>query len=187
MLMPIGKDIETVSETIRQRLKQGKKEEALQLLSTAFGETIYWQARRTLVVHEDAQDVIQEVFLRIIRSIDSFRWESKLSSWVYRIVANECSRFMDSKNRRIAMDNLGAQMERIAASDYVNLGDEAAIRLQAAIQTLPPKQQQVFNLRYYDDLSYEDIAEIIDSTPTAAKMNYHHAKEKIVGLVRSLE
>lgn len=179
-MSPPIEGLDKVSAQIKSLLDDGKKAKALDLLSKTYGETIYWHARRMVVVHEDAQDVLQETFIRIVRGIDSFKWESKLSSWIYRIAVNECLRMIENKNRRLQTQSLEDITKMITSSDYVDLGNDAAIKLQAAIQKLPNKQQTVFTLRYYDNLSYDEIAEITNSNAAAAKMNYHHAKEKIL-------
>lgn len=177
--------LDKVSAQIKSLLEDAKKDKALELLSKTYGETIYWHARRMVVVHEDAQDVLQETFIRIVRGIDSFKWESKLSSWIYRIAVNECLRMIENKNRRLQTQSLDNITQLITSSDYVDLGNEAAVKLQAAIQKLPFKQQTAFSLRYYDNLSYEEIADIVGSKPAAAKMNYHHAKEKILQMIQN--
>lgn len=177
--------LDKVSAQIKSLLDDGKKAKALDILSKTYGETIYWHARKMVVVHEDAQDVLQETFIRIVRGIDSFKWESKLSSWIYRIAVNESLRLIETKNRRLQTQSLEDITQLIASSDHVDLGNEAAVKLQAAIHTLPNKQQTAFMLRYYDNLSYEEIAEITDSNPAAAKMNYHHAKEKILQILKT--
>ncbi len=175
---------EKASAQIRELLLNGRKEQALKILSKAFGESIYWQARRMVIVHEDAQDVLQESFIRIVKSIDSFKWESKLSSWIYRIVTNESLRLLDSRNRKLQTQSIDDITKVITSSDFVDLGDTAAIKLQAAIQKLPRKQQLTFNMRYYDDLAYEEIADILNSNVAAVKMNYHHAKEKVLQILK---
>lgn len=177
--------LDKVSAQIKGLLDDGKKAKALDLLSKTYGETIYWHARRMVIVHEDAQDVLQETFIRIVRGIDTFKWESKLSSWIYRIAVNECLRMIENKNRRLQTQSLENITRMITSSDYVDLGNEAAVKLQAAIKMLPTKQQTAFTLRYYDNLSYEEIADIIGSNPAAAKMNYHHAKEKILQILKT--
>lgn len=181
---PTYESPDKASAQIKELLDNGRKEQALQLLSKAFGESIYWQARRMVVVHEDAQDVLQESFIRIVKSIDSFKWESKLSSWIYRIVTNESLRLIDSRNRKLQTQSLDDISKTISTSDFVDLGDKAAVKLQAAIQKLPRKQQITFNMRYYDDLPYEEIAEILNSNVAAVKMNYHHAKERILLILK---
>ncbi len=177
--------LDKVSAQIKSLLDDGKKAKALDLLSKTYGETIYWHARRMVVVHEDAQDVLQETFIRIVRGIDSFKWESKLSSWIYRIAVNECLRLIETKNRRLQTQSIEAITTMISSSDYVDLGNEAALKLQAAVHTLPNKQQTAFMLRYYDNLSYEEIADVIGSNAAAAKMNYHHAKERILQILKT--
>lgn len=174
-----------ISVQIKALLDDGKKNKALDLLSKAYGENIYWHARRMVLVHEDAQDVLQESFIRIVRGIDSFKWESKLSSWIYRIVLNESLRLIENRTKKLQTQSLEYITQMITSSEYVDLGNEAALKLQAAIQKLPSKQQTVFMLRYYDNMSYEEIAYITDSNPSAAKMNYHHAKEKILKLLKN--
>jgi len=176
--------LDNISAQIKDLLDSGKKNKALELLSKAYGENIYWHARRMVVVHEDAQDVLQETFIRIVRGIDSFKWESKLSSWIYRIAVNECLRMIESRNRKLQTQSLDDISKMIASSDYVDIGNNATVLLQAAIQKLPNKQQTVFTLRYYDNMSYEEIAEVTDSNPAAVKMNYHHAKEKILQMIK---
>lgn len=184
-MSPPIEGLDKISAQIKSLLDVGKKNKALDMLSKAYGETIYWHARRMVVVHEDAQDVLQESFIRIVRGIDAFKWESKLSSWIYRIVLNESLRMIENRNKRLQTQSLENITQMIASSNYVDLGNEAALKLQAAIQMLPHKQQTVFMLRYYDDLSYEEIAYITDSNPSAAKMNYHHAKEKILKILKN--
>ena len=183
MLSPPIDGLDIVSAQIKTLLDSGQEDKALRKLSEAYGETIYWHARRMVIVHEDAQDVLQETFIRIVRGLKSFKWESKLSSWIYRIATNECLRLLDNNSRRLQTQSINDITQIISSSDYVDLGDNAAIKLQAALQQLPRKKPLSFTLRYYDDLSYEEIAEIIDSTPSSAKMNYHHAKERLMELL----
>lgn len=184
-MSPPIEGLDSISAQIKCLMDAGHKNKALDLLSKTYGETIYWHARRMVLVHEDAQDVLQESFIRIVRGIDSFKWESKLSSWIYRIVLNESLRLLDSRNKKLQTQSLEYITQMITSSDYVDLGNDAAVKLQAAIQKLPAKQQTVFMLRYYDDMPYEEIAYITDSNPAAVKMNYHHAKERILKLLKN--
>ena len=117
------------------------RERGFRLLVDSFQEPIYNYIRRMVVSHEDAEDVLQEVFIRVFRHLDQFRNESSLSTWIYE--------------------------------------DELAVKFQEAILTLPEKQRIVFNLRYYDELEYEDIARVLDSKVETLKVNYHYAKDKI--------
>ena len=134
-----------------------------------------------VVSHEDAEDVLQEVFIRVFRHLDQFRNESSLSTWIYRIATNECLRLLNSRKEEVisAEDVQEELMSKLKASDYVDYEDELAVKFQEAILTLPEKQRIVFNLRYYDELEYEDIARVLDSKVETQKVNYHYAKDKI--------
>ena len=151
------------------------------MLVDSFQEPIYWHIRRLVVSHEDAEDVLQEVFIRVFRHLDQFRNESSLSTWIYRIATNECLRLLNSRKEEVisAEDVQEELMSKLKASDYVDYEDELAVKFQEAILTLPEKQRIVFNLRYYDELEYEDIARVLDSKVETLKVNYHYAKDKI--------
>ena len=136
------------------------------MLMDVFQEPIYNYIRRLVVSHEDAEDVLQEVFIRVFRHLDQFRSESSLSTWIYQIATNESLRLLNDRKE-----------ER--ASDYIDYENELAVKFQEAILSLPEKQRLVFNLRYYDELEYEEIARILDSKVETLKVNYHYAKEKI--------
>lgn len=142
---------------------------------------VYWHLRRLLVSHEDAQDALQETFIRVYRSLPQFKGESSLRSWIYRIATNEALRLIDQRRgETLSLDDAPTEVAQVAATEYVDYSDLEAVRLQQAILSLPTKQQLVFNLRYYDELSYDEIALVAESTPAAAKVNYHLAKDKIV-------
>ena len=157
------------------------RERGFRLLVYSFQEPIYNYIRRMGVSHEDAEDVLQEVFIRVFRHLDQFRNESSLSTWIYRIATNECLRLLNSRKEEVisAEDVQEELMSKLKASDYVDYEDELAVKFQEAILTLPEKQRIVFNLRYYDELEYEDIARVLDSKVETLKVNYHYAKDKI--------
>ena len=136
----------------------------------SFQVPIYNYIRRLVVSHEDAEDVLQEVFIRVFRHIDQFREESSLSTWIYRIATNESLRLLNGRKEL---------MGKLKASDYIDYENELAVKFQEAILSLPEKQRLVFNLRYYDELEYEEIARVLDSKVDTLKVNYHYAKEKI--------
>ena len=146
-----------------------------------YREPVYWHVRRLVVSHDDAEDVTQEVFVRVLRSVEKFRAECSLTSWVYRIATNEALRLINSRRSDTCpIDTAPAKViGNIEADNYVDFDDAIAVKFQQAIHSLPPKQQATFNLRYYDELDYEEIAEITQSTPASAKANYHMAKQKI--------
>jgi RNA polymerase sigma-70 factor (ECF subfamily) len=142
---------------------------------------IYFFIRRMLLSHEDADDVSQIVFVKAWQGISSFRGESKLSTWLYRIAHNECISFMRSSKRLLSVDvnlveyALGSALQ----SDELFSGDEIQAKLQTAIALLPEKQKAVFIMRYYDEVNYEEMAEITGTSVGALKASYHHAVHKI--------
>ena len=157
------------------------RERGFKMLMDSFQVPIYNYIRRLVVSHEDAEDVLQEVFIRVFRHLDQFRNESSLSTWIYRIATNECLRLLNNRKEEVisAEDVQEELMSKLKASDYVDYEDELAVKFQEAILTLPEKQRIVFNLRYYDELEYEDIARVLDSKVETLKVNYHYAKDKI--------
>ena len=158
------------------------RERGFKMLMDSFQVPIYNYIRRLVVSHEDAEDVLQEVFIRIFRHIDQFREESSLSTWIYRIATNESLRLLNSRKRRETVSTEDIQENLISslkASDYVDYENELAVKFQEAILRLPEKQRLIFNLRYYDELDYEEIARILDGKADTLKVNYHYAKEKI--------
>ena len=161
-------------------------EKGFRLLMKKFREPVYWHIRRLVVSHDDAQDAAQETFVRIFRSFGSFRSECPLGVWIYRIATNEALRVIEQRrDGRVSLDDPGTGASSIMADEYVDYSDLEAVRLQKAILALPAKQQLVFNLRYYDEMNYDDIAQITGSTAAGAKSNYHIAKEKIIKYMNS--
>ncbi len=156
-------------------------ERGFRLLVEKFQSQMYWHIRRMVVSHEDAEDVLQETFIKVFRHLGDFRAESSLSTWIYRIVTNECIRFLNRKKEEtISTEELQAElMNKLMASEYVDYDNAMEVKFQQAILTLPEKQRLVFNLRYYDDLKYEEISRITDTKVETLKANYYFAKEKI--------
>ena len=146
-----------------------------------FRSPMYWHIRRMVISHEDAEDVLQETFIRIFRAMDDFRQESSLTTWVYRIATNECIRFLNRKKEQaVSTEEVhGELMSKLMASEYVDYDNAMEVKFQQAILSLPEKQRLVFNLRYYDELKYEEISRITDTKVETLKSNYHFAKEKI--------
>ena len=151
----------------------------LQLMDT-YKEPIYWHIRRLVVTHEDAEDILQETFINVYRFAGSFKGESKIFTWIYRIATNECTRhFRKNKNwLKNAELNTDKMMGDLAGNDTDD-SEAMLVKFQQAILRLPEKQRLVFNLRYYDELSYEEIGQILDSSVNTLKTNYHYASEKI--------
>lgn len=151
----------------------------LQLMDT-YKKPIYWHIRRLVVSHEDAEDILQETFINVYRFADSFKGESRIFTWLYRIATNECTKhFRKNKNWLKNAELITEKMlVDISGSDAEN-SEAMLVKFQQAILKLPEKQRMVFNLRYYDELSYEEIAQIMESSVNTLKTNYHYASEKI--------
>ena len=144
-----------------------------------FSPRIYWQIRRLVFSHDDANDIMQETFIKVWTSLSSFRGDSSLFTWVYRIAVNEALTFLRKKKNNVSIDSPEADYVRELPTDAYFDGDEAQIRFQKAISTLPDKQRLVFNMRYFDEMKYEDISEILNTSVGALKASYHHAVKKI--------
>lgn len=168
------------------RAIRAKSEMGFRLLMQKYEQLIYWHIRRLVVAHDDAQDATQETFIRIFRSFDKFRADSSFRGWIFRIATNEALRLIDSrKQEQVSLEENGSVAGCIKAGDYVDYSNLEAVKLQQVILSLPTKQQATFNLRYYDELSYGEIAEATGSTSSAVKMNFHIAKEKIIKYMNS--
>ncbi len=174
-------DDKTIIQAVREKTESG-----FRLLMQKYKQPIYWYIRRLVVSHDDAQDATQEAFIRIFRSFNQLKDEKSFRSWLFRIATNEALRLIEShKQDQISLEADDNEAYRIMSDSYVDYSDLEAVKLQKAILTLSTKQQVAFNLRYYDELSYEEIAEATGSTPSAAKMNFHIAKEKIIKYMNS--
>ena len=161
---------------------QRDPENGFRILMKEKWESVYWHIRRLVIHHNDAQDATQETFIRLFRSFDKFKGDSSLKGWIYRIATNEALRLIGKRRNDIISidDDNVSNVRMIADTEYVNYADAEAVKLQNAILSLPPKQQLTFNMRYYDELEYDEIASIIGSTPSSVKASYHIAKEKII-------
>lgn len=155
-------------------------EQGFRLLMRKYREPVYWHIRRMVVTHADAQDAAQEAFVRIFKSMDSYRGNTSFAAWIYRIATNEALRLISKRHDNIDMEREGTNLlDQMPADNYINIADTEAVNMQRAILALPPKQQVVFNMRFYDEMEYGDIAAATDSSVAAVKMNYHLAKEKV--------
>ncbi|HLT80435.1 MAG TPA: sigma-70 family RNA polymerase sigma factor [Cyclobacteriaceae bacterium] len=151
------------------------------LLVRAYQQRVYWHVRKMVIDHDDADDITQEVFIKVHRNIDSFREDARLFTWIYRIATNECLNFLQRKRRRLFLPIADVEAELAGKLDAAvgPDGDEIQLKLQKALLTLPPRQRMVFNMKYFDDMTYEDIAEITNTSVGALKASYHHAVKKI--------
>ena len=151
------------------------------LLVREYQKRVYWHVRKMVIDHDDADDLTQEVFIKIHRHIDGFREDAQLFTWIYRIATNECLSFLQRKKRRffLPIGDLEGELTTKLQSSAALSGDEIQFKLQKALLKLPDKQRMVFNMKYFDDLPYEQISEITDTSVGALKASYHHAVKKI--------
>jgi len=165
-----------------ERLRDGKTQQAaFAELVKEFSEPLYWQIRKIVLNHDDANDVLQNTFIKIWTSVDNFRGDSKLSTWLYRIAINESITFLNKQRsaNNISMDDADSFLvSKLEGDEYFD-GDEAQLKLQKAILTLPEKQRIVFNMKYFDEMKYEDMSGILETSVGALKASYHHAVKKI--------
>ena len=164
------------------RLKDNaSKEAAFRELLSLYKERLYWHIRKIVISHDDADDVLQNTFIKVYRSIDKFKGDSKLYSWLYRIATNESITHINKNAKRLQISNEEHQNNAInnLTSDVYFEGDEIQIKLQKAVASLPQKQQLVFNMRYFDDMKYKDISQALDTSEGALKASYHIAVKKI--------
>lgn len=156
------------------------------LLVRKYQQKMYWHIRKMVIDHDDADDLVQECFVKVWKNIDSFREDAQLYTWIYRIATNECLNFLRKKKNRFFLPIHDIQHELTQKLDNGTLmdGDEIQIKLQKALLKLPDKQRLVFNMKYFDDLKYEEIAEITKTTVGSLKASYHHAVKKIEEFIK---
>ncbi|KAA2216796.1 RNA polymerase sigma factor [Maribacter flavus] len=174
-------------ETLVQELKSKETQsKAFEQLVANYKERLYWHIRRIVLNHDDADDVLQNTFIKVYRNIDGFKGESKLFSWMYRIATNEALSFLKQQRTKLGVTDGEYQdkmVQNLEADVYFE-GDEIQLKLQKAIATLPEKQKLIFNMKYYEDLKYEEISEILDTTVGGLKASYHLAVKKIEGFLK---
>ena len=170
------------SEILTKFAQENTRDEAFRLLLTKYQQKVYWHIRRMVISHDDTDDLVQDVFLKVWKSLSNFRNDSQLYTWLYRIATNESITFLKRKKIRNSVsidDDDGKNMVKtLAESPYFD-GDKAQMKLQKALLTLPEKQRLVFNMKYFDDLKYEDISEILGTSVGALKASFHIAVKKI--------
>lgn len=169
-------------QQILERFRQSEgREEAFVWLVRQYQERLYWHVRKMVVFHEDADDVLQNTFLKVWKALDTFRGESQLYTWLYRIATNEALTHLEQHRKRLTytIDDADQSMgNRLRADRYFD-GSDIDVRLQEAIAMLPDKQRVVFTMRYYDETPYERMSAILDTSVGALKASYHHAAKKV--------
>jgi RNA polymerase sigma factor (sigma-70 family) len=151
------------------------------LIVERYSSKLYWHIRRLVILHEDADDALQNTFMNSWRNIGNFRKESSMYTWLYSIATNESLAIINKRTKKAALslDDLGSYFANSHEGSTWFDGDDAQIKLQNAILQLPEKQRIVFNLRYFDDMKYEDMSKVLDTSVGALKASYHHAVKKI--------
>lgn len=171
----------TEEELIFQLNQPAKRTAAFSMVFKTYQERLYWHIRKMVLSHDDSNDVLQNTFMKAWNGLDGFRGESQLSTWLYRIATNETLTFLANKRLKSvnSMDDVeDGLLQNLRAGNYFN-GNEAQLKLQKAILTLPEKQRLVFNMKYFDDVTYDQMEQILGTSTGALKASYHHAVKKI--------
>ena len=168
-------------ELISKFLQSDTRNFAFNQLVRKYQQKVYWHIRKMVIDHDDADDLTQEVFIKVWKNLASFRQDSQLYTWIYRIATNECLNFLSAKRRKffLPINDVAAELNRKLDTSPTLDGDEIQKKLQKALLQLPDEQRLVFNMKYYDDLKYEEISEILGTSVGALKASYHHAVKKI--------
>jgi len=167
--------------------RNGDQRSAFNEIVRKYSEQLYWHIRKMVVIHDDADDILQNTLIKAWQGLPSFREDAKLFTWLYRIATNESISFLKKKRiiSSLSLSDYDTKLQNsIAADDSFN-GDSLQMALHQAIASLPPKQKAVFNLRYFDEMKYEEISEILDTSVGALKASYHHAYNKVLDMVKN--
>ena len=169
------------SELLHEFRDPARKEAAFTSIVRKYQEKLYWHIRRMVVDHDDANDVLQNVFIRVWNGLGNFREDSQLYTWLYRIATNECLTFLEQKKKRssVSFSDVEETLSNQIKADKHFDPEKLEWKLQVAIQQLPEKQRIVFTLRYYDEMPYEQMSKVLDTSEGALKASYHHAVKKI--------
>lgn len=171
-------------EIVKQLQDKSTQRAAFARVVAQYSEPIYWQIRRIVLSHEDANDLLQNTFIKAWTNLDSFRGDSKLSTWLYRIAVNEALNFVQRQKNSLSLDEDSSVVDFLMSDEFFD-GDELQAQLQAVIASLPEKQRLVFQMKYFQDLKYEEISEILGTSVGALKATYHHAVKKIAEFFQS--
>jgi RNA polymerase sigma factor (sigma-70 family) len=175
------------SELLVQFRNPITKEKAYTIVIKKYQEKLYWHVRRMVVQHEDANDVLQNVFIRVWNGLENFREDSQLYTWLYRIATNECLTYLEQQKKRmsVSLSEVESGLSNKIKADKHFDPNRLEWKLQLAIQQLPEKQRIVFNLRYYDEMPYEEMSRVLETSEGALKASYHHAVKKIEDYIRN--
>ncbi|HWZ22175.1 MAG TPA: RNA polymerase sigma factor [Cytophagaceae bacterium] len=168
-------------ELLEKFKEENSRHYAFNLLVKKYQQRVYWHIRKMVIDHDDADDLTQDCFIKVWHHLENFRSDSQLYTWIYKIATNECLNFLNKKRKRffLPINNVEKELEqKLSSSDMIE-GDEIQMKLQKALLKLPEKQRLVFNMKYFDDLKYEEISEILGTSVGALKASYHLAVKKI--------
>ncbi len=171
-----------MEELIIQKIREEEtRNYGFNLLVREYQERVYWHVRKMVIDHDDADDLVQEIFVKVWKNLGSFREDSKLYTWIYRIATNECLTFLKKKKRKyfVPIGDVTKELSEKLDEDVSISGDEVQLKLQKALLKLPDKQRIVFNMKYFDEMKFSEIAEVTGTSVGALKASYHHAVKKI--------
>lgn len=174
--------IETADvELLYQFRNERTREAGYTAIIKKYQQKLYWHIRRMIVDHEDTNDVLQNVFIKVWNGLDNFREDARLFTWLYRIATNESLSFLEQKKRKaaVSLSDMEEGLSNTIKADKDFDSNKLEWKLQLAIQQLPEKQRIVFNLRYYDEMPYEEMSQVLETSEGALKASYHHAVKKI--------
>src|SRR5690242_2132424 len=163
------------------------KEQAFTDIIKKYQEKLYWHIRRMVITHEDADDVLQNMFIKVWKGLENFREDAQLYTWLYRIATNESLTFIEQQKKRaaVSLSDVESGLSNTIKSDKYFDPNKLEWKLQLAIQQLPEKQRVVFSLRYYDEVPYEEMSKVLDTSEGALKASYHHAVKKIEDYIKN--
>jgi len=169
------------AELLTQFRNPVTKEKSYTAIIKKYQEKLYWHIRRMVIDHDDANDVLQNVFIRVWKGLENFREDSQLYTWLYRIATNECLTFLEQQKKRttVSLSDVETGLSDKIKADQNFDANKLEWKLQLGIQQLPEKQRIVFQLRYYDEMPYEEMSKVLDTSEGALKASYHHAVKKI--------
>lgn len=161
--------------------EEASRNMGLHHLIEKYQQKLYWQIRKIVIDHDDSDDVLQNTFIKVWKGLENFKEDSQLFTWLYRIATNEALTFLKQKQKRntTSIHPIEYQLSKSIESDEYFKGDEIQLKLQQAILSLPEKQRVVFNMRYYDEMPYEKMSEVLETSVGALKASYHHAAKKV--------
>lgn len=174
-------------QLVKQLQHPDTQRKAFEIVVSTFSEQLYWQIRRMVLSHDDTNDLLQNTFIKAWSNIERFRGDSKLSTWLYRIALNETLTFLNrqSTTQNVTLDSTeGSTVSQLEGDSFFN-GDDAQKLLQEAILTLPDKQRIVFNLKYFQEMKYEEMSQVLDTSVGALKASYHLAVKKITNFLEA--